>query len=915
MSPNDVLRFGVLGPVTAWRGDTVVDLGFSRQQCVLAVLLLELDRPVPVAALIDAVWGETPPLGVRNTVQTNISRLRRALGCGPRDGILARTDAGYVLRGTADQVDALAFGRELRAAQELHRDGDAGAALLTVESALRRWRGEPFAGLDSPYVRAQRTRLLEARLSAQELWVTLKLARGEHHAVLGQLTELADAHPLRERLSELLMLALYRAGRQAEALSRYQDTRAALVRSLGIDPGPGLRELHQRILAGDPGLRPRSAPARNQLPADTPAFTGRSRELAVLDGATGLFALDGMPGVGKTTLAVHAAHRLAPRFPDGQLFLRLNAFHPDTPPTDPADALAELLRAVGVPADRLPEGVPARSALWREQTRDRALLLVLDDATGHDQVRPLLPGPGASLVMVTSRRRLSALAGPHTLEVDPLSADEAGSLFLRLAGRRDDPVAVAELVALCGHLPLAITLLAGRLRHHPRWTTRYLVELLASSRTRLAEVHAEDLTLSTTFALSYLGLPDTCRALFRHLGLHPGGEIDVHASAALADLPVARTRRGLERLYGDHLLTEAAPGRYVLHDLLKDYAHSLADHTGPALRRLLEYYLHTTARISARVLADAPNPLPEPPCRFEPDPVVATESGALAWLDREHGNLTACVTLPCAQGHPGLVTSLATALHPYLRSRGHWHTAISLHQAARSGADPAGRAAALLNLGVLRRLTGDRPGSVRDLAEARTRFRLLGNTSGEAGALTELGITWARLGQYRRALGALAGARRRYRRLDSGLGLAHVFHHLGALQHRLGDLAGAHDSLTSALCRYRGLDNRLGQSHVLAELGVLHAAGGDLVTAGAHLADALAGYGVLGDRAGQARVLSELGEVHLRAGRRGQARGDLLQALGYYAVLDDPDGEAATRSRLRRWLREVPVPRAAVAGG
>ncbi|MBB4679536.1 AfsR/SARP family transcriptional regulator [Crossiella cryophila] len=941
MSSRTALYFGVLGPVAAWRGEHRIDLGWTRQQAVLAVLLLELNRPVPVSTLIDAVWGEAPPQGVRNTVQTNISRLRRALREDPaadRDGLVQRTDAGYLLRADPAQVDLVAFEQELEAARAYRRAGDLSAAATAVESALRRWRGDPFTGLDSPYLHTQRLRLAECRLAARELWAELLLGRGEHQPVVAELTGLVSAHPLRERLRELLMLALCRAGRQAEALAAYQDARITLADRLGVDPGPRLRELHQRILAADPepcppparvvtgtATRPPAAPPSAipaQLPAALPAFTGRGAELRQLHAAAAvaadpdrpdsvIVAIDGMPGVGKTALAVHAARAVAEQFPDGQIWLRLGAFATDRPPMDPHEALAELLPAVGVPGPEIPECLQARAALWRACLRERRILLVFDDATGHDQLRPLLPGPGHCLVLITSRRRLTALEGPCTLELHPLPAADADTLFLRLAGREQesDPATLAELTARCGRLPLAITLLAGRLRHRPRWTLRYLLDLLSSSCTMLGELHAENITLTAAFELSYRGLSTGQQRLFRTLALFPGTEIEIPATAALAGQDPRDTRRELEQLYDNHLLTESAPGRYLLHDLVREYARGLAEAEDPApgeaaLGRLLEYYLHTTALISTRVLADAPLAVPALPSRFAPDPAaeIDTDAGALAWLDRESASLTACLTSPQARGHAALVIALTTALHPYLCSRGRWYQSISLHQNALALAqhtgDDAGRAAALHHLGSLHRLTGDYPGALRDLGEALASYRALGHLRGEAGARAELGVLHIHTGEHDTAATHLAAAHRGYLLLNNRLGLAHTQLHQGILHHHRGDHPGAAADLDRAQRAYRALGNQLGQAHTLTALGRLRADAGEHQPAITTLTEALAGYRALGDQLGQATTLRLLGDSHRQAGDPVAAHRHHIQALTYFTAADDPQSQAGARHHL-----------------
>jgi len=356
------------------------------------------------------------------------------------------------------------------------------------------------------------------------------------------------------------------------------------------------------------------------LPRDIASFTGRERELAELADAAagaadsgrvvGIHAIGGMAGIGKTAFAVHAAHRLAPRFPDGQLFLPLHGHTPGQRPAGPADALASLLQAIGVPAARIPAGLEPRTALWRDRAAGRRLLVILDDAAGSDQVRPLLPGSADSLVLVTSRRRLTALEEARPISLDTLPPPEAAGLLVRLAARPGlspaDP-AVAEIIRLCGFLPLAIGMVARQLHHHPAWTGPGRSAELAGAASRLGLLATENVSVAAAFDLSYANLSETQRRLFRRLGLHPGPDIDAHAAAALDGTGLAAARRGLEDLYDQCLLTEPAPGRYRLHDLLREHARDLAARRDPgddraaAATRLLDYYQHTAARANALI--------------------------------------------------------------------------------------------------------------------------------------------------------------------------------------------------------------------------------------------------------------------------------------------------------------------------
>ena len=351
-----------------------------------------------------------------------------------------------------------------------------------------------------------------------------------------------------------------------------------------------------------------------QLPRDIAAFTGRQDELAQLmgtlavaaagGGVVGIHAIDGMAGVGKTTFAVHAAHRLAGAFPDGQFFLPLHAHTPGQRPVNPADALASLLLTAGVPAAQIPPGRQARAGRWRDQVAGKKILLLLDDAASHEQVRPLLPGTAASLVLVTSRWRLTALADATAVCLDTLPPDQAAVLLARLAGRpgiRAGDAAVAEVTRLCGYLPLAIGMLASQLRHHPAWTVGQLADGLAYTRDRLSPMHPGNLSVAAAFGLAYADLTPDQQRLFRRLGLVPRPGFDARAAAALDGTTLDQAARRLDELYDQHLLTEPASGRYRLHDLLREHARALAAADGAAesdaaAGRLLDYYLQTLDR-------------------------------------------------------------------------------------------------------------------------------------------------------------------------------------------------------------------------------------------------------------------------------------------------------------------------------
>lgn len=474
------------------------------------------------------------------------------------------------------------------------------------------------------------------------------------------------------------------------------------------------------------------------LPRDVAAFTGRGAELADLVSAVtgaggahpaaGIWTIGGMAGVGKTAFAVHAAHRLAAGYPDGQIFLPLHGHTPGHDPVEPADAIAGLLQAIGVNAAEVPAGLQARVQRWRDRSAGRRLLLVLDDATGHDQVRPLLPGSGESLVLITSRRHLTALEDARAVSLPALPPRDAATMLTRLAARpelKQDDVAVVKIARLCGYLPLAIGMLARHLHHHPAWTVADLAEDLAAARDRLTLIHAEDLSVAAAFDLSYQDLTGVQQRMFRRLGQHPGTDIDAFAAAALDDTDLDDARQHLNSLYDQYLLTEPARGRYQLHDLLREHARVLAaahpeDANGAAIDRLLAYYLWT-ARDADRYLARRAPAEPweadaTPPAH---KPRMTSRDEAVSWMESERANLHAAAAYAAVHDQPGYAAAIPAAMHGFLRTLGHWNQAHTLHRlaldAARRAGDQTAEAGALVDLGNYQLDTGHARCSERQL--------------------------------------------------------------------------------------------------------------------------------------------------------------------------------------------------------
>ena len=655
------------------------------------------------------------------------------------------------------------------------------------------------------------------------------------------------------------------------------------------------------------------AAAMRTLPRDIASFTGRQQELQELveaaagaGGVVGIHAIGGMAGVGKTAFAVHAAYRLADRFPDGQIFLPLHGHTPGQQPVDPADALASLLATAGVPAGQVPPGLEARMALWRDRLAERQLLLILDDAADSNQVRPLLPGSGGSLVLVTSRRHLSALDDATAVSLDTLPGKEAAALLVRLAGRAelspDDP-AVREIIGLCGFLPLAIGMVARQLNHHPTWTAARRAAELAAAVDRLELMATENLSVAAAFNLSYADLSGDQQRLFRRLGLHPGADIDGYAAAALDRTDLSAARRGLEALYDQYLLTEPTQGRYRMHDLIREHARTLAgrlDSDGDrdeATTRLLDYYQHTAARADA-LIARQTRPAPAAVDGTMPAavPALASREQALAWARAERANLIACLDHATATRQHVRVTALTSGLAGLLRSDGPWAEAITRHttaiQAARHLSDRLGQAGALNDLGHVRRMTGDYPAAGQVLEEALGIYRDLGDRLGQANALCDLGIARLATGDYPAGAQVLEQALDLYRDLRDRHGQARALLYLGAALRQRGDYPAAAQALEQALDVYRDIGDQLGQANVLSRLGDVRRATGDYPAAARVQEQALDVYRDIGDQLGQANALLYLGVVRRLTADYPAAAQALEQALDIYRDLGERNGQA-----------------------
>jgi DNA-binding SARP family transcriptional activator len=667
------LGFRVLGPLEVVVDGRVVPVSAPRQQAVLASLVLRANQLVPVERLVGELWAEDPPANAEVAVRMAVSRLRRLLGAG----VLVTGAGGYLLRVDLDQVDAHRFERLAAEGRAALEEGAAERAAELLRAALGLWRGPVVSGArPTAAVAAEATRLELERLSVLEARVDAELACGRHVEVLGELESLVGEHPLRERLWGQLMVALYRSGRQAQALEAFQQLRRRLVGELGIEPGPELARLHQAVLRHDPELQPSgpSAPEAErgrppaQLPADLADFTGREDDLARLDrladsdrggAAMVISAIEGMGGIGKSALAIHAAHRLAPRFPDGQLYVNLQGATAGLAPLEPLEVLGRFLRALGVAGGQVPGEVAEAAAMFRSVVAGRRLLVVLDNAADVAQVAPLLPGVPTCGVLVTSRRVLASLDGAVHLHLDVLAPEEATALLGRLAGAERvaaEPEAAASVARLCGFLPLALRIAGARLAARPGWSLRVLADRLGDERERLAELELAERGVRASLAVSYEALRSsgdaTDRAAadaFGLLGVPDGPDFGVPVVARLLDRDEPASEALLERLVDAQLLETASPGRYRMHDLMRLYARELAARHSPeadrtaALTRALAFFIATGWQILA-LLRPGHWRLARVDDRWTTGGLAfGDESAAVAWLEAERTNLVAAI--------------------------------------------------------------------------------------------------------------------------------------------------------------------------------------------------------------------------------------------------------------------------------
>ncbi|MFF5426438.1 MULTISPECIES: BTAD domain-containing putative transcriptional regulator [unclassified Streptomyces] len=940
--------FRLLGGIEVLRDGRAVDVGHTRQRCVLAALLVDAGRPVTADQLIDRVWADHPPRRAKDALYSYLSRLRRALDPLPETDMERRSD-GYLLRARPGTIDLHRF----RALVSRARDAiDDEQALSLYEQALGLWHGEPFGSVDGPWFHRLRDALCQERLAAELDRNDCALRCGRHTALTAELSARVEEHPLDERLAGQLMRALHHSGRPAEALAQYRRIHRALAKELGIAPGEPLRALHQRLLAssaeadgagrggadgGGPhpavsgpvdGLSPGRPPRRvpRQLPPTVPHLVGRTAELAFLDqwhaapaapGTAPLATLSGPAGVGKTTLALHWAHRVKDSFPDGQLHIDLRGFSPDASPLPPTEAVHRFLEALGARPGSIPADPTARSALFRTLVDGRRLLLVLDNARDTDQVRPLLPGTPGCPVLVTSRRRLTGLVVHHEarpLALDVLSPQAAGELLTaRLGPDRAlaEPRALAELAEHCGRLPLALGIAAARTTTSAGLPLGALVAELSDARRRLTALSTgdgRDTDLASVFSWSYRALTAPAARLFRLLADHPGPDTTAAAAAASVDLPTDRTDALLAELVDAHLVQRRPAGRFQLHDLVRDYAADLLDADEPvparraARRRLFDHYLHSA--LAADLLLDEhrdPVPVEAPAAGARPCAFTGPED-AQAWFTAERAVLVSAVAAAGDHGPPGHTWRLAWALAPHLQRAGAWTEWVGVQRTALAAAaratDAAGRAHATHGLGLACAWAGRHDEAHDHLMAALTAYTGLGDTRGQAHTHRTLAWLALRQDQPETARHHAVRTLRCYTRAGFLPGQASALNVIGWCQALLGRHRQALSACGRALRLFERVGNAVGQAHSWDSLAHAQLGLGRHREAIGCYGEALRLFRALGDRYNTAASLTGLGDGHQAVGDLPAARTAYGEAVEILDELDHPEAEEA-RERLR----------------
>ena len=931
------MDFRILGSLEAEVDGVAVGLSGPAERKVLAVLLLDAGRMVPVSRLVDALWEDDPPATAAKQARNVVSRLRRVLAAGGAPDLIMTEAAGYRIRLSPDDLDATRF--EALAARAQAAAGRPEEAARLLRAALGLWRGRALAGLPGRITEAAAAAWEERRLAVAEAYYDHQLRLGRHREILSELSALVAAEPLREWPVGQLMVALYRSGRQTDALARYRQTRAVLDRELGLAPGAALTQVHQQILTGDPALAVPAAPSRpaspsgrpareaadppvpRQLPARPRHFSGRRDEqkalTELLDETTGGIAtatvvavISGPAGIGKTALALHWGHQVAAQFPDGQLYVSLRGFDPAGTPVAPAEVVRAFLAALGTPPGQIPAGPQEQAGLYRTLMAGRRVLIIADNARTAQQVRPLLPASPGCLVIVTSRSQLTGLVATDDaspLGLDLLSPADARELLTRRLGPERlarDPAAAGSLIEACARLPLALSIAAARAATRPSMPLAALAAELGVTRRRLDALQTGDEAsdVRTVFSWSYRDLSPAAGRMFRLLGLHPGPDITVPAAASLAGLPLDEAAAAMRELIGAQLIAEPAPGRFALHDLLRAYAAELAgaDEPGPecaaATARMLDHYLHTGhAAAVAFNPARVPLTLPAAQPGVTPEPMPG-QPEAETWFAAEQPVLLTLVAYAERHRADRHAWPLAWAVADFLQQRGPWTEWAAMTQlalaAAQRLAEPEAEARTRHYLGYARARLADYPSAHEHFDAALRLFGQLGDQANQAHVHLTASIMLEMQGRppgeaLDRARQALDG----YRAAGHRAGEANALNAVGWYLTRTGQYEQAVPYCQEAIDLHRELGNRDGEAATWDSLAHVHQDLGDHGRAIECYLVALELRPGPADGYNQALTLTGLGDTYLAAGQPEAAREAWRQALDILEDLHHPGAE------------------------